>query len=338
MNQAYFLLYAHNVPVRGSKRAAIYNLQAGQVLYIPLVLTNLIEAMRQAPVVEVRASFAPTRPDLFDAYLDFLIRNDLGFYTNNPECFPRLSLDWDTPHPVQTAVIDLNIAHYDPFPVLDQLDALLCRHIEIRLSNGNGTAATLKRLLAATHDRGFRSVSLLLDYAIVLGQPSAWVHRLFDECARIDFILVYNAPFAGKSRTHPEHIQFLEDDLNSAAFREKTAKRRPIVNIPYFTESQQFNPYYNRRVCISQQGQIKNCLLHEQSFGSVLATPLSTAISSETFQALWHAAPDQVAHLRDSELRYCLFLPYALIHDNATGLFTFPPHSPAWSQLDVAPV
>ncbi len=329
----YFLLYAHNIPVRGRDRAALYNLQARQVFHIPLVLTDILAALRDEPVAAVRTRFAPNRPDLFDAYLDFLIGNDLGFYTDTPDCFPPLPLDWDTPHHIQTAVIDLCIDSYDPIPLIADLDALLCRHIELRLSKGNGSGADLEAVIAATHDRGFRSITILLDYEVVLAQAQAWTHRVFESCPRIDFIMVYNAPFAGKSRTNPDHIQFIEDNLNTPIQGDLITKRQLIVNFPYFTECHHFNPYYNRRLCISQQGQMKNCLLHERSFGTVGQIPLLAVIESEAFQALWHASPDRTDRLRDSELRYCLFLPYELAQDITTGLFAFPPDSPAWSQV-----
>ncbi|WP_077919561.1 hypothetical protein [Spirosoma sp. 209] len=333
MNPNYFLLYAHNIPVRGKERAALYNLQAGHILCIPLVLTDLIEAMRTAPVETVRQQFAPTRPELFDAYLNFLLRNDLGFYTDEPTLFPPLSLQWDTPHHIQTAVLDLDFDQYDPVAVLDQLDGLQCRHVEYRLQTGRGTARQLEALMEANQGRGFRSVSLLIDYQTALGQPPQWVHRLYEACPKIEFMLVYNAPYAGKSRTHPAHIQFIQDDIRSASYRASATRRRHIVNVGYFTEAQQFNPYYNRRVCISQAGEIKNCLQHRRSFGSVLTDRIDAVVSRADFRELWLASPDRVAGLRDSELRYCLFMPHELVADPETGLFRFPANSPACQLL-----
>ena len=85
-----------------------------------------------------------------------------------------------------------------------------------------------------------------------------------------------------------------------------------IVNKEFFLESLEHNPYYNRKVSIDENGNVKNAIEHEKSFGKVGQEALSKIVEREDFQELWYASNDKVEDVMDWELRYCWFNTHPL--------------------------
>ncbi|GGF03783.1 hypothetical protein [Hymenobacter cavernae] len=319
-SKPYFCLYAHDIAVQGATRSAIYDLQHQHITFIPNVLYKVLLHLKQHPWRETQQVFAPGNPQLFDQYLHFLLQKDLGFYIDAPASFPPLSLAWHSPHHVQNAVVSYAFAHYSLPDVLAQLDALHCRHLELRLNLGcRGAWPEVVALFQQLETMVFSSVTLLLAYSEnVPDEPQ--LGAFYEQFAKIQHILVHRAPYSRPGGTHPGQIAFTERDLCA-----DQPKDCYIVNSEFFTEALQFNPYYNRKVCVSAEGYVKNCLLRPEHFANVRDTRLATVLARPDFQELWHAAPDQTAGLQASELRYALFSAAYLVRDSASGLFTREP-------------
>jgi SPASM domain peptide maturase of grasp-with-spasm system len=314
-NKPYFCLYAHNIPVRGATRSAIYDLQRQNVVPVPNVLYDILLDFKQHPWTETQERYAPNNPQLFAQYLSFLQKKDLGFFAETPNGFPELKLHWYSPHRVQNAVLSYAFAHYSLRDVLTQLDALQCRHVELRLSLQGHCWAEIVDLFRQMEAKSFLSVTLLLAYSSALVNEQQ-LGALYEEFPKIQCIIVHAAPMNFQSATHPGKIAYVTQDL-----QQEKPRNRNVVNLDYFTEALQFNPYFNRKVCVTDQGSIKNCLLLSPSFGNVNTTRLEAVLANPDFQELWHAAPDQTLGLRDSELRYAHFSADYLVRNPATGLF-----------------
>jgi len=79
------------------------------------------------------------------------------------------------------------------------------------------------------------------------------------------------------------------------------------LNILSFTEAQQHNIGLNRKVCIDAQGNIKNYVSHQKSFGHIDHTDLKSLITTQEFQEKWHISNDQIHQCQDCQYRYvCL--------------------------------
>jgi SPASM domain peptide maturase of grasp-with-spasm system len=315
----YFCLYAHNIPVQGKARSAIYDLQRGQLVVIPNVLYRILLDLRQHPWRAVQQQYAPDDEALFGKYLAFLLERDLGLFVDNQLDFPLLSLQWESPHRVQNAVVSYEFGRYDLAAVLTQLDGLQCRHLELRLTTRAGCWPEVLRLADELADKSFQSVTLLLAYSPALAD-TALADALYARCPKILSLVVHAAPVARTSTAHPGKVAFVTQDL-----RRVPTRPRYVVNLEYFAEAQRFNPYYNRKLCVDETGAIKNCLLLADSFGHVDATPLAKVLACEAFQVLWHAAPDRTAEVKDSELRYALFSADGLVEDPHSRLFVALP-------------
>jgi SPASM domain peptide maturase of grasp-with-spasm system len=307
--------------VKGSERSVIYDLSRQKLRFIPNSLYELIRQFEHTPFREVRTTFSGEDLDIFDQYLAFLVQEDVGFFTDTPELFPALPLDWHTPGIIQQAVVQYAFAAYDIREVVQALHALHCRHLELRLSQVTHVD-DLHRLMRLMDGKIFKSVSVFIGYSPVLTVQE--VEALFANYGKIASIIVYNAPFAYNSSQYTNTVLYTECDFEQSKFREHFPTDYYIVNVEYFTEAQRYNPYYNKKVCIDASGAIKNCLLQSHSFGNVNTTSLQTVVTQTDFQELWHAAPDTIEGVRDSELRYCMLISHPLekLHDGTYRIRT----------------
>ncbi|GAB2963024.1 hypothetical protein GCM10027048_34760 [Hymenobacter coalescens] len=298
----HFQLYAHQVPVRGRDRSAIYDLHNAQVTFIPNVLYDILAALDQQPYADVQAAYAYDAAS-FGQYMAFLQRKELGFFTDNKAAFPKLRLEHHCPDELTSAVVEHDFRHYDFATVAAQLDALRCRHLELRLTHA--TPARLARLADSLAGTTLRAVTVLLEYTAAVS--AAELRALHAAHPKLSRIICHSAPHTGPDADLPA-LSYTPWRPGAAAPPEP----RYVVNTQFFAEAQRHNPYYNGRVCISRTGLVKNCLRHARSFGQVPTDALADIVRRDDFRELWFAAPDAIEELRDSPLRYCTYFPHEL--------------------------
>lgn len=310
----FFKLFAHNIPVKGKDKGAIYDLQNQQITTIPNVLCSILSDLNHDSIQNIKQKYTPNSPELFENYLTFLRQKGLGCDVLCLEDFPTLNLSWDSSSEINIAVIEHDFEHYNLKNTLWQLDDLLCRHLELRIESLHKDVSHLEEILDFANDKVFKSITLLIDYQSIGAEQA---ELIFERCKKIDFMVIHDSPWKMPHSNYPQNILFIEESLSEMS---RNMKEKYIVNMSYFTESQQFNPFYNRKICIDKLGNIKNSLSNPLHFGNVNTHKIRKVISSDSFQKLWHASPDKIIGLRDSALRYATFLTADLEEDNA-GLF-----------------
>lgn len=303
----YFKLFAHNIPVSGKEKSAIYDLQKGEIVFIPNILFQIIQDLKQNPLATIKHQYAPNQPELFESYVDFLIKKDLGFKTKSPESFPEIDLSYQVPAGIYNAVIESDFEQYDMNLVINSLDELLCRHLELRLQINQVEEDFLLSFFQKINHKSFRSIVVFMEYRAELWQED-WAIKVFESCQKIEQIIVINCPIAFKSDQYTDKIIYTTQSIEALSIY----KKRYIVNINYFTEALHFNPFYNRKVSIDKAGKIKNDLRDNHNWGSVEDNDLIEVVGCQEFKNIWEASPDNIEGLKDSPLRYCQFFPFQL--------------------------
>lgn len=303
----FFRRYAFNVPVHGKNHSAIYNLQKGKIYTIPNSLFEIIQETETKSLQEIKNHYQGDDQSTLNEYIEFLIHQKIGFLTKEPERFPNLSLEWRSPEIINNAIIE-HAENYDIKSVLTQLDHLGCKHIELRILSDLSTKKW-SSLLKETEGKIFRSISILVAYYSLLTRDV--VDNLYQKFKKIQSIVIYRSPHS-LTDISSSSIKFINKDL-SEIFLQEYPKDKYIVNIPFFTEAQQHNPYYNRKVCIDKNGDIKNSLLLARSFGKIQETTLQDIINQASFQELWYASADKINEMKDSPFRYCQMVTSELV-------------------------
>lgn len=303
----YFLLYSHNQVVHGKEKSAIYDLDNEKIIYIPNVLVSLLEEMRHETVAEIKKKYTPERPEVIDQYLQFLIKNGLGFYTKESKVFPKMTLDFYDPGTIRDAILVSDIKLYNLDNALQNLADLGCRYVELRLNlEDSKDFKTLNTILERTKKSLFVAMTLYIEHRdfIHLDQLST----LYASYPKIKKIIIHGAPHDQEIN---ESIFFKKKTLEDIEKQGETGTKH-IINIPYFAESLSYNTLYNRKVAIDNNGGIKNLLHDEQVFGHIDTDPLDEIVASPDFQKFWRITVDMIEGLKENPLRHAVYNTHAL--------------------------
>jgi SPASM domain peptide maturase of grasp-with-spasm system len=303
MKKKFLKLYPNCKLVQGKEKAAIYDLQLEQIFFVPNTMNDFVNLTEKCEVANYINQVNSRR--LLNQYLEYLFARNLAFYTDEPERFPTLSIDYFSPEHIKNAVIEYEFDNYNIEQLFKELDGLLCRHIELRLIAENQTSNNLLRICRAFENTTLRSANLYINYSERMGQEI--LTEVYDHFKKISLITVYNSPEEKhlKENLSIKYIKNCEEEI----FGKHFPRNIYTINIQYFTEAHHFNPYYNKKVCIDRKGNIKNCLLHKSGFGSYSKTnTLHDIIREEKFTWLWNIKHDMIEEVKDMETRYGIML------------------------------
>lgn len=303
--------------VKGNDKAAIYDLQHGRIFSIPLALCIVIDDLKKMPLEDVSKKHTPSNPSVLDQYINFFIDKDLGFYTSTPHLFMDLDLSWNCPSVIQNALIEYN-ENYSLNNVLEQLDELNCKHVEIRFNENLPTEIILDNILCF-EKKSFSTLQVLVPYKETI--TKVFLEETLKTSKKITSLIIYACNDISLLELEKrDKLVIIAEDLYRTRFNVSYSHQKLFLNIGFFTEALKYNCYYNRKVSIDINGNIKNCLRQTNSFGNVNTNRITDVISGIDFQELWYAKADKIIGIKDSIYRYGIFITN-LLSKESNGLY-----------------
>lgn len=299
----YFQLYANCIPVQGASRSTVCDLQRQRYVLIPNGLYAILTEHDRSTLDEIKTAYGHEHDDVIDEYFAFLAEEDLGFWCDEPDAFPEMSLDWDRPERITNALIDIDDGStYDVASIFRQLDDLFCKSVQLRYYDPVDQA-TLTETLKPISEGRLRSVELLLP-ASNWALPS--VDALTKRFPRISRVFLYGADESRDLTLSPQDTFLIwnETEVTSADCCGKIHPEYFVSHVDIFTEAQNHNTCLNRKVSIDVDGEIRNCPAMPISYGNVADTSLHSVVTRRDFQSLWEINKDQIEVCRDCEFRY----------------------------------
>ena len=191
--------------------------------------------------------------------------------------FSKLSLEWESP----SFIINAIIHESDKLPRYIQLiDELLCKHIAIYTK----TITSLKEIILNNFlVSNFHSVNFILED---------------DEEYDADILntLKDEYPIIGR-------VDLLKNIVSNQT------QNSFVINSLIFSESQNFNPFFNRRLYIGKNGEIKNSSESSQIFGNIEndIDKLKKIIQSNEFNEIGRIKKELIDVCKSCEFRFvCL--------------------------------
>lgn len=302
----YFILFAFCKPVRGRNKSIICNLQKAKIKFIPNSLYDVLQLLASKPYSEVSAMFNKNELSTFNEYINFLIKENFGFFTNCPENFGKLETFWDTPQFINNAIVEYAFSGYNIHSLLQQLDNLLCKHVELRIFDfDKKNLSELYNIMQFFEDKTFVSVTLILTDAQSITEKE--IDILINGKNKLTNIIFYSSSTYKNKIINNIPVQYQTEIFDTASKKEFPIDKF-IVTIDFFLEALQYNPYYNKKICVSKTGLIKNCIKHTNSFGNINELELEKIMNNNEFKKLWFISHDKIIEIRDSELRYTILV------------------------------
>src|SRR5258705_6922501 len=113
---SHLLLFSNCIPVKGAARSLIVDTQRNEMFFIDNNLYDILSETRQKKWNDILREYDEESQSILEKYVDYLETNELCFWTDEPNLFPELSLEWDSPAKITNAIIDVNAASDHKWP------------------------------------------------------------------------------------------------------------------------------------------------------------------------------------------------------------------------------
>jgi len=338
----FFIKYANVIPVKGASNYILCDLQKCNFWTIDEFAYKLFTKYINKPVKEILQENKKDSKKILE-YFSFFESKELAFFSNNPEYFPDLNLEWDEPYEITNLIIDYNKSSGFVKQLTKALSNMVVFSTQIRVFEIL-TCEDLFVLLDVISNQPTRSFELILPYSNSFTMP--FLKKITLDYDRLVLINFFNAPSLDK-------MHFREDSFGriffstSSIYSEKNCginhKSLFVVNYKMFTESTEFNSCLNRKISIDQDGEIKNCPSMKQSFGNIKTKTLMEAMLHPDFKKMWTVNKDKIDVCKDCEFRYICTDCRAYL-DDPKDIYSKPlkcgynPYSGEWSEWSTNPL
>lgn len=292
------------MPVRGANRSVICDVQLQTIHYIPNSLYDILENHIGSSLDEIKKIYNNQYDDVINDYFNYLEDKECVFYTNTPERFPQMNLEWHYPHKISNAIIDYNSnSSYDVSHVLEELDKLKCKSIQLRFFSKVDKSFIISIL------KKIKDIKSIITSVEIIVKSNDWtsieeIKKLFIDFPRLSGFNVHSAKNKEIIRYGNNFIAFTDQVIDSESHCGIISMNYFSINLKTFTESKHYNSCLNRKISICTNGDIKNCPSMDQIFGNVKNTSLPTAIEDKGFRKYWKVTKDSIEICKDCEFRY----------------------------------
>lgn len=345
--KSYFKLFSCCIPVRGSKRSLICDIQREEINFIPNDLFELLNKFEIYTIENILDYYEEGDKETIIEYFEFLLEKEYIFLCDTIKelkCFPNIDMTWQRPSLITNSVID--IKNYDLIfikDILNELDSFNCKDIQIRLFNFF-ELQFFDECLKYIFESRIKSIEIVAAY-----NPENKEYLYVDLCRkhlRINNIKLYSSPFSKiiKCDFHAQTtIEFYENNLIGSLDCGKISPLYFRSNLSLFTEAQLHNTCLNRKIAIDVDGNIKNCPSMPHSYGNIKDTTLQEALEHPDFKKYWNINKDQIEVCKDCEFRYICTDCRAYIED-PHNLYSKPlkcgynPYTCEWEEWSTNPL
>lgn len=290
LEENYFKLYSNCIPVKGRNNSLIYDFQKSNFFKIDNDFYDILLEIESLSLAEIR----DVNLSLFEM-LEKLVEEDLGFFCNNPESFPKLSEQFDLPSVISNAIIEVSNTRTVNFSSLGKsLNNLNCNFLIFKFLSPI-SFSKISEILEKIMINNFYVVELWL-----LESPKKSVlKKVASNFPQVRVIRCLNSK--------PSKVRIKKTTVigyNFKDFTEFCTLSKPNFRIDYklYCESLEFNNCLNKKVSIDSQGNVKNCLYFDKIYGNY--EDIESIVKSIDFQIPWKITKDNIETCKDCEYRY----------------------------------
>lgn len=303
----FFKLYSCCIPVKGSTQSVLCDIQRREYIQIPNSLFHILKEDQDKSFEGLVRKYGDQ--ETLKEYFDFLVDNELGFWTETPELFPDINTDWEHPSRITNAIIDVNERSNHNFrKIIAELEELGCYNLQIRYFKPT-EGGELEAIMEMTLKSRLMAIDFVLPYSEQF--ESIWLEDFAHKYPRVNQLVLYSSPIEGDVNIYLEGTQNLLACVVHTDLMIDSSSHCGVIDPHYFTidletfmEGQQFNTCLNKKVGIDVDGEIKNCPTLKASYGNLESTSITSAITKKEFRHLWDINKDQIEVCKDCEFRY----------------------------------
>ena len=257
--------------VKGARLGLICDLQRNEYSHIPFELVDVLEQLKNRKISDVIELYSKEEKETVLEYLDWMVKNDWGMFTNNLEDIQKfipINLEINSPFSVSNIILHINDSskkHIDK--LITEINSLNIPHCEIFIENMSNVSEIIKKLDSSV----LRSIQL----NFINPTDNCDVYEYEELCKlnyRISSIIVFNS----KEEFRKELIfsEMIPLIFTSQKFNTKgcgiVQKEYFNSNVKNFVESMEHNSCLNRKMSVDFNGEIKNCPSMTENYGILM--------------------------------------------------------------------
>lgn len=205
-----------------------------------------------------------------------------------------------TPSLITNAIINLNINTFfdEKNKIFENLESLLCKHLVIQFDE-KMTISNFQSLIESINQYNIHECLIISEYS-----EDMYTDEFADialSSNRYNAIIFYNSPF----KKNLENLIFYVKEINVISEKKQNEF---VPNFNLYLESLNHNSYFNRKLYIGPNGEIKNAPESEEIFGYIQKlkekNSFTNIIESAKFQKFWNINKDLIDVCRECEFRY----------------------------------
>jgi SPASM domain peptide maturase of grasp-with-spasm system len=305
--KTHYILATNCFVVDGAERSLIYDLHRNNYDIITRELSEALKKCHSGSFAGLFEYLPQEDIDFYEPFIASLVEKDylLPVDPEEIEYFKPMSLEWEYPYTLSAVVMEY--ATDSPYTLKEaftRINTLNCPAVEIRFTNTHDI--DFYRELCETFDgMGFRHIDLLVQYAS--GQENDFMFALKNLHPVLFSITQYGSPEETIVRNTAS--QYLGLKRTTRTYQEIVSNQQVYsknfyINRNFFTEARFHHPFFNGKITICANGDIKNGTHQPRSFGNIADTDLGTLIKDPAFTELWHVSKDKISICQDCEYRY----------------------------------
>ncbi len=288
--------------VIGRFRSCFYDIQKNKVYFLPSKFAKILKKHNKKNHYNDLKTIYNDNVDLFEYYEQILLENEIIFHTNAPSQFCNLPTEWFEPSHVTNVILKIdnkNLGERHFQNLFNKIDLLGCQAIEFRI-------------LDQLEINDFKLIAEHINRSKI----SSFYLVFFDNWYDISVLknIAYLSPKIININIYNSNTEKVES-INISKFyipvsyHSKPVKNylhNPVVsltnlNLKSFTESKNYNLYFNRKLIINPDGSIFD--FTSQNKKNIFDLSIDD-IKKKNYTKYWKIHKDLIDVCKDCEFRY----------------------------------
>ncbi|MDR2064575.1 MAG: grasp-with-spasm system SPASM domain peptide maturase [Prevotellaceae bacterium] len=298
-----FKLFSDCIPVKGFMQSIIYDLGRNKYTIIPNDLHEILTKFDGQTLSSIKDYY--TGNDLvINEYFNFLYEQEYIFWCNKKDIvnFPLLVFEWDYPGYISNAIIILyNNSNFNFKTIISELSYLGCRNIIIHIKD-NIEMDYVNVMLEIFKKYPYKHIDIFIPYSSASNDISI-LENICLYNTTINTIIIYNTPFEKKIQSDKLSWNIIFTKTKKIDYN-FISKNKFSTNINTFSEAQNYNLFFNRKLIISSLGYILNSINTDDNKYNIYNKTLKDIIKEDGIRNKWNINKDRLLICKDCEFRY----------------------------------
>lgn len=293
----YFTFYNSCIPVKGIKRSVIYDLQRGNIFFIPNSIIDLLLLNKKNKLIIIYDQYQE-QTDLLDKYFNYLLKNELIFLTEELNRFPVNSTKFQVPFTLDILFLEIDLLQESKIDLLKKINFLGCTQV-VFLTKKGINFKNLKKVINILNRSKVQNINLITKYKEEHLSSILNLHYGFPRFKKTTF---FDCPSQNKSKE--PRFKFESKSFDCILTKRISNINDFVLNQKAYTESLKYNLFFNRKVYVDNVGNIKNYYNSKNIFGNIDKDDIKLIVDSKSFKELWKLSKDKIKICNFCEFRY----------------------------------